>query len=53
MVTLHTKVRKLIALKNLIIIITQSFNLTLKGWSSYMQISCATIQKLSMKETRV
>jgi hypothetical protein len=43
----------LIALKNLIAIIIQNFNLTLRGWSSYMQIPSAITQKLSRKETHI
>jgi hypothetical protein len=34
---MHIRVRKLIELKNLIAIIIQNFNLTLKGWLIYMQ----------------
>jgi hypothetical protein len=34
---MHIKVHKLIELKNVIVIIIQNFNLTLKGWLIYMQ----------------
>ncbi len=53
MATLHTKVWKLKVLNNLIVIIIQNFNLTLKGWSNYMQIPFVTTQKLNRKETHI